>query len=336
MPIIDNEIIWRPAALVSDSTPAQNGGRMATSQAVSGVKNNLFPDVSSSERVAGATKWRKAFIHIASADDVALQNVRLFLDALTPGHDFVTFHQGTQTDTENQVTARPYGVGTLNAAANAGAESIQVLCENLAGYTSLTPFRVGDVVRVADKPAVGGTGNEEWKTLTAVTYGGVYATLSFTGSPLVNSYATNNTIVSSVLEVSSVQAAVSAWVETSAAGTYAEATVGNVVAHNKGAIQQNWTITFTSPTAFNVSGDTVGALAAGSTGADYAPNNPATGTPYFTIQSEGWGGTWATNDTVAFTTAPAAIPVWYRRQVPAGSASQANDYASLAIHGESA
>lgn len=336
MPILDNEIIWRPSALISDSTPAQNGGRMATSQSVSGVKNNLFPDVSSTERAAGATKWRKAFIHVASAVDVALQNVRLFLDALTPGQDFVTFHAGTQTDTENSVTARGYGVGTLNAAASAGAESIQVLCENLTGYTSLTPFRVGDVVRISDKPSVGGTGNEEWKTLTAVTYGGVYATLEFTGDPLLFSYATEDTLVSSVMEIASVAAAMSSWVETSTAGTYAEGTAGNVVAHNKGAIQQNWTITFTSATAFTVSGDTVGALAAGTIGADYAPNNPATGTPYFTIQSEGWGGTWATNDTVTFTTAPAAIPVWYRRQVPAGSASQANNYASLALHGESA
>lgn len=61
MPILDNEIVWRPAALMSDVTPAQNGGRMAFSQLVSGVKNNLFPDVSQSERLAGAVKWRKAF-----------------------------------------------------------------------------------------------------------------------------------------------------------------------------------------------------------------------------------------------------------------------------------
>ena len=68
MPILDNEIIWRPAALMSDTVPAQNGGRMTLSQLVSGVKNNLFPDVSQSERTAGSTKWRKAFVHINSAD----------------------------------------------------------------------------------------------------------------------------------------------------------------------------------------------------------------------------------------------------------------------------
>ena len=336
MPILDNEIVWRPAQLVSDSTPAQNGGRMAASQAVSGVKNNLLPDVTASERAAGATKWRKAFIHIASTADAALLNARVFLDARTPGDDFVTLHAGTQTDTEDQVTARPYGVGTLNAAVSAGAESLQVLCENLAAYTSLQPFRVGDAVRISDRPSLGGAGNEEWRTLTAVTYGGSYATLSFTGNPLDFGYGTANTVVSSVIEAASVQAAWSGWIETSAAGTYAEGTVDNVVAHNKGAIQQIWTLTFTSPTAFTVSGDTVGALAAGAIGADYAPNNPATGTPYFTIKAAGWGGTWAANDTVSFATAPASIPLWYRRQVPAGANSTANNYASVAIHGESA
>ena len=87
MPILDNEIVWRPAALMSDTTPAQNGGRMGYAQLVSGVKNNLFPDVSQAERTAGSIKWRKAFIHINSAQDTALLNTRLFLDALTPDLD---------------------------------------------------------------------------------------------------------------------------------------------------------------------------------------------------------------------------------------------------------
>ena len=206
MPILDNEIVWRPAALMSDVTPAQNGGRMAFSQLVSGVKNNLFPDVSQSERLAGAVKWRKAFIHVNSAQDTALLNVRLFLDSLTPGGDFVVFQPGTQTDTEDQIVGRPYGIGTLYAPIVGGAVQIQVACEHNAEYAS----------------------------------------------------------------------------------------------------------------------------------ADYAPLNPATGTPYFTIKAIAWAGTFQTNDTVTFVTQPAAIPIWYRRQVPAATFSLANDFTSLAIHGESA
>lgn len=335
MPILDNEILWRPAALLSDATPAQNGGRMAFAQLVSGVKNNLFPDVSQSERGAGSVKWRKAFIHINSAQDAALLNVRLFLDTLTPAGDFVVFQLGTATDTQDQIAGRSYGIGTLFAPVAGGASQIQVICEHNAEYASLQPFRVGDLVRVSDRPSTGGAGNEEWVTLTGVAYGPDYATLDFTPA-LVNGYATANTLVSSVYQQASVAGAWSNLALTSAVGSFDSATVGNLVAHNKGAIEQTWSLTFTGQ-GFNVSGNTVGALPAmGSTSADFAPVNPATGTPYFTIKAAGWSGTFQAGEILHFDTHPAAIPIWYRRQVPAGTFSLANDFASLAIHGESA
>ena len=336
MPILDNEIIWRPAALMSDVTPAQNGGRMAFSQLVSGVKNNLFPDVSQSERLAGAVKWRKAFIHVNSAQDTALLNVRLFLDSLTPAGDFVVFQPGTQTDTEDQIAGRSYGIGTLYAPIVGGAVQIQVACEHNAEYATLQPLRVGDVVRVSDRPSTGGAGNEEWVTVSGVSYGTDFATVDVSPA-LVNSYATSNTLVSSVLELPSAVAGVTGVSLISGGGSFDSAIAGNLVAHNKGAVEENWTLTFTSATTFTVSGNTVGTLASpGSVSADYAPLNPATGTPYFTIKAIGWGGSFQTNDTVTFATQPAAIPIWYRRQVPAGTFSLANDFTSLAIHGESA
>lgn len=336
MPILDNEILWRPAALLSDATPAQNGGRMAFAQLVSGVKNNLFPDVSQAERLAGAVKLRKAFIHINSAQDAALLNVRLFLDTLTPAGDFVTFLIGTATDTEDQITGRAFGIGTLFAPVAGGASQIQVVCEHNAEYASLHPFRVGDLIRVSDRPSTGGAGNEEWVTLSGVTYGADFATLDFTPA-LANAYATQATLISSVYQQPSVAASFSNLAVTSASGTFDAVTVGNLVVHNKGAIEQDWTLTFTSPTTFMMSGNTLGAIpASGSTTADTAPTNPLSGTPYFTLKTTGWGGTFQANDSLSFRTSPAVIPVWYRRQVPPGTFSLANDYASLAIHGESA
>ncbi|TXT26199.1 MAG: hypothetical protein FD131_4316 [Rhodocyclaceae bacterium] len=336
MPILDNEIVWRPAALMSDVTPAQNGGRMALSQLVSGVKNNLFPDVSQSERTAGSSKWRKAFVHINSAQDTALLNTRLFLDALTPAGDFVVFHPGTQTDTEDQIGGRPYGIGTLYAPVVGGAVQIQVACEHNGQYATLQPFRIGDVMRVSDRPSTGGAGNEEWVSVTGIAYGADFATVDVSPA-IANNYASANTLVSSVFELPSVVAGWSGIAVTSMGGTFDSATVGNLIAHNKGAVDENWTLTFTSATTFAVSGNTVGGLASpGSVSADYAPLNPATGTPYFTIKAIGWGGAFQANDTVTFATQPAAIPIWYRRQVPAGTFSLANDYTSLAIHGESA
>jgi hypothetical protein len=66
------------------------------------------------------------------------------------------------------------------------------------------------------------------------------------------------------------------------------------------------------------------------------PINPVTGTPYFTLKASAWAGNFQGGNQATFDTIPAAIPLWYRRQVPAGTFSLANDYASLAIHGESA
>jgi len=336
MPILDQEIVWRPAALMSDVTPAQNGGRMTFAQLVSGVKNNLFPDVSQAERQAGAVKWRKAFIHVNSAQDSALLNVRLFLDALTPAGDFVTFTPGTQTDTEDQISGRPYGIGTLFSPVVGGATQIQVACEHNGQYASLQPFRVGDLVRVSDRPSTGGAGNEEWVSVTAVTYGADFATVDVSPA-LVNGYGTANTRVSSVFELTSVAAASSGLAVTSAGGTVDAATIGNLVAHHKGAVAEHWTLTFHSEAGFTVTGQITGMLPLpGSISADYAPLNPATGTPYFTIKALAWGGAFQANDTVTFSTHPAAIAIWYRRQVPAGTFSLANDYCSLAIHGESA
>lgn len=336
MPILDNEIVWRPAALMSDVAPAQNGGRMNFAQLVSGVKNNLFPDVSQAERLAGAVKWRKAFIHINSAQDTALLNVRLFLDALTPAGDFVTFQSGTQTDTEDQIAGRPYGIGTLQTALGNGATQIQVACEHNAQYASLQPFQVGDLVRVSDRPSTGGAGNEEWVTLTAVSYGADFAVLDL-ATPLANSYGTTGTLISSVLQQASVVGSGASFVLSSVGGSFNTATVGNWIVHNKGAISEQWTLVFNSPTTYTVSGMTVGSLSQnGSTTADFMPINPSTGTPYFTLKATGWGGNFQTGEQATFSTAPAAIPIWYRRQVPAGTFSLANDYASLAIHGESA
>lgn len=336
MPILDNEIVWRPAALMSDVIPTQNGGRMSFAQLVSGVKNNLFPDVSQAERLAGAVKWRKAFIHINSAQDTALLNVRLFLDALTPAGDFVTFQTGTQTDTEDQIAGRSYGIGTLQLAIGNGATQIQVACEHNAEYASLQPFRVGDLVRVSDRPSTGGAGNEEWATLSGVSYGADFAALDL-AAPLANSYGTSSTLVSSVLQQASVVGIGASFALSSVGGNFDTATVGNWVVHNKGAIEEHWTLTFNSQTTFTVSGMAIGSLPEnGSTAADFMPINPSTGTPYFTIKASGWSGSFQTGEQATFDTAPATVPIWYRRQVPAGTFSLANDYASLAIHGESA
>lgn len=338
MGLLDAEIVWRPSALISDSTPAQNGGRMAFSLMVSGMKNNLFPDVSQTERTAGATKFRKAFIHLNTTSNAALTSVKVFLDALSPGGDYVTFLPGTATDTEDAATGRRYGVGTLNANVSAAATSCQVLPENYTDYAADTIFRVGDTVRISTQPSTGGAGTTDWVLLSGVTWVGPYATLTFTTTPLANGYtAGTNVIISNAYTTSTVAAGVNTVVKTSTSGTFDSATVGNLITQFKGGVQDAWTITMLTASTYSIAGAASGAIAgSGSISSDYNPINPATGTAYLTVKALCWGGTWIAGDTVTFNTTPASLAIWYRRKIPASTASIASDFASLAVWGESA
>lgn len=338
MALLDAEIVWRPSALISDSTPAQNGGRMAYTQMVTGMKNNLFPDVSQSERTAGATKFRKAFIHLYNTANTALTTVKVFLDALTAGGDYVTFLPGTATDTEDAATGRRYGIGTLNNNVSVSGTSCQVLCEHYADYATDTIFRVGDTVRISNQPSTGGAGTTDWVLLSAVSWDTTHVTLTFTTTPLANAYTAGvGVLVSGVYTVASIAAGVNTVVKTSTLGTFDSTTVGNLVCQHKGGIADAWTITMLTATTFSVAGVAAGAIAGtGSIASDYSPTNAATGTPYFTLKSICWGGTFAAADTVTFNTTQASLPIWYRRRVPAGTGSLASNVASLAIHGESA
>jgi hypothetical protein len=308
---------------------------MGTRSIVTGVKNALFPDVSQSQRTAGVTHVRKAFLHILNTLDLALLNAKMFLANPTPGGDYVVFQPGTQSDTEATVSSRTYGVGVLHSAVVVSATTLNVNCDNNVGYTSLTPFRVGDVMRVSDRPIGGLTGNEEFVTISTVNYTASYATITFTPA-LANGYADTVTVVSSVYEPADVEPTITGFAVTSVAGTFASGVSGNAMAKAKGGIQQTWTITFTSATNFTLSGDLIGLVGSGTINADYNPTNSATASNYFSLKSIGWGGTFANNDTVVFTTGPAASPVFFKRIVPAGTVSVANDSISITVQGESA
>lgn len=336
MPIVDTDLIWRPSALISDTIPAQNGGRMNSGVAISsGVKNNLFPDVSQAERLAGSVKRRKAFIHAAPASNTPLLSARVFMDTVTPGDDFVVFYKGSETDIESAMAfpSRPYGVAAVTTQANAGQKVVVCTPESIGFYTSDTPFRIGDAVRIANVLATGGTGTEEYGVIDTVSYGASTITITLVAN-LSNTYTpASGALVSTVLEVPSTESVVSAIQKTSVGGTF---TGSNLQGSSKGGIVQNWTITFDTPTSFSCVGDTVGAVTGGTTSSDFAPLNPVNSSPYFNLKSLCWSGTWASGNTVTFTTGVSAIPVWYERHVPAGCASLSNNSCSLAVQGESA
>lgn len=330
MSIISSEIVFRAAANNSDS--GSNGGRMTPTAITSAVKNNVWPDVQESERASGSTKYRKVFIHVANDDDLTLVAARVFIETPTPGDDTVTFFPGTQTDTQSSITGteRRYGAGKLNVDVAAGATSIQVLTEG----ASHNVFRSGDSIRISDKATVSGSGNEQTVTISgAPSYSGNVATIALS-APLSYGFSATNTRVASLYQAGDVVGSSASLVKTSAAGTYS---LSNMPAVDSiGGIEQNWTITFTSSTAFSCTGDTVGSVGTGNVGSSFQPTNPSFSKPYFVIPAAAWGGTYQAGDTVTFTTHPASIPIWERRDIPAGASSLTGNKVIYGVDGESA
>lgn len=75
-----------------------------------------------------------------------------------------------------------------------------------------------------------------------------------------------------------------------------------ITATNRGALTERWVVRMTNSTSFEVIGENVGVIATGNTSADCAPNNPATGVPYFRLPALGWGNGWATGNVLRFNT----------------------------------
>jgi hypothetical protein len=92
-----------------------------------------------------------------------------------------------------------------------------------------------------------------------------------------------------------------------------------IAVSNTAAVTDRWRISFTSGTAFQVISENLGVITTGTTSVDLAPVNPLTGFPYFTLQWEGWGLSWATGNQLRFNTIGAAAPIWLARTVLPGA-----------------
>lgn len=121
-------------------------------------------------------------------------------------------------------------------------------------------------------------------------------------------------------------------------GSAATATFNNtqypIRVTNRGAVTERWVVRFTNSTAFEVIGENVGVIATGNTSTDCAPNNPATGVPYFHLPALGWGSGWATGNVLRFNTIGAQFPVWVVRTVQQGPESVPDDNFTLLIRGD--
>lgn len=336
MSVLSSELKLYKAKTNDDTS--SNGGRMSSTQVVAGLAANLFPATGNADRLAGKTNYRKCFYKVAAADNSALINTRVYLENYTPGDDYIVCWLGTHTDTQASITGseQKYGVGQLSATVLSGVTTIDVDVED----ASEDIFKNGMFVRISDKADPDSAGNEEIVQLTAdATYSTNTATLVFTPA-LSSGYSNTDTRVASLIDVDAATGDV--------VGTYTSFTVTTVgdgdfddttypvIVDSIGGVYQQWTINFTSATAYDIVGDVLGTVGSGTIAGGAAPNNADFSEPYFTLTAAGFSGTWQTGDTITFTTTPASVPIWMKHVVPAGAASISNNKAVVAINGESA
>ena len=334
MAIVESDIAFYRSATVDDTS--SNGGIMNVSaEAVDGTKNNVFGDASLAYRTTGGTAFRKIFAKNENAEDLALINAHAYLRRGSVGDDWTTMFPGTQDDTQGDISSpREYYSAPLASNLSAGATVITCTLED----SSLSgTFVTGDTIVIEDD-----TNYEKFENVT-IAVDGVTLTITLdSGDALANSYdaldggSAQLTWVASVYEMSSpadLEPSTSDWTETSASGTYDESGsplgLGNV-----GTVEDDWTITLTSATEFGVAGVNSGSLASGAITGDYSPSNPDGG-EYFTLLAAGWAGTWASGDTVTFSTHPSAMPLWLKRVVPAGAGASSVANPRIILGGES-
>jgi len=211
-------------------------------------------------------------------------------------------------------------LGNNNAVITAGytadLEAGTVTFTNVTGYSQpvRVEHRVEDLLQVSDVQING--------------------ELGFTRQ-ITHAYPDGTSYVSSALVTGDLKARVSlvfdqatwdgiTWLDT-LSGSAASATyndiAGPVVVTNDGAVTERWAFKFTSTTAFQVVGEHVGVIDTGSINTETAPINPATGTPYFTVPTTGWGTGWAIGNIVRMNTVGATVPVWLVRTVQQGPES---------------
>ncbi len=324
-----------------NSDAGTNGGRMTANEVLSGVIGNVFPDVGEAERTAGSDKFRKVFVKNENVEadpggegaGLELFNPRVFIENFTPGQDEIYLHVGDQVNTQADLTGSEdlFGSGDLDSAIVPTDTVLDVAVHD----GTIIQFRDTELIRISDKADIDSAGTEIFRTIVGVpVVNADVVTITVDAQVGANFAAAGVTRVASVFEVpTGIRAGTSAVIVTSGSGTFDSTELDT---NNVSTIFQGWTVTFTSATAFDVSGDVVGSVGSGTIGSAFSPTNPDFGLPFFTINSAAWGGTFVASDTVTFTSDPSSEGFWLRRNVPAGTASISGNQTVLVFQGESA
>ena len=286
-----------------------NGGVISSTRITTNVLNNLFPNVSNTDRTAGVTRYRKLFMKNDFSGELALRNPKIWIGSKSTSEDYFRLKAGTDTDIQS--TADDYtnwaGTGLLASGVGSGESTL------LVDFDAANGVYDGSAIHVDD-----GSNEEDLDVLT-VSWASLQATVTISGE-LDNSYVATTTVVSTMLEPDDLEAESGSWTE-SGSGTYDESAYP-LTMYAKGTVTDTWTLTFTDASNFGVVGTSTGSVGSGDISADFQPPNGES--YYFKLDYEGWGGTWAAGEYVTFATTQAAQGVWVKEVVPAASASASN------------
>jgi hypothetical protein len=315
-----------------------NGGYLSYNEIVNNVLNNVFPNVTYSERIAGINRYRKVFLKNNNSSNETLFNAHIGLLTPSPADDIFYIFAGTSSDVQSNVKdvgggpvsgTKLLGGGALKTDVSAGATDITVTFE-----ANDFVIEAGDKILISSKiDPLSGTGSEEYGTVSSVsawTGNDITITLS---SGLSNSYTASSTYVSIMLPLGDIVADATVTGTTTISGTYDNVTYP-IVAHNQGCVDDVWTFVFTSSTAYSVTSVNYSYSGSGNVSSQFEPTNPSTLTPYFTIPVGFFGGTWQTGETLTLTTTSASSGFWIYEKVPAGANSYSNNSVALRIYGE--
>lgn len=301
---------------------SSNGGRESYTQVTSGQLNNLFPAVSEAERTAGITRWRKVFFHNVNSNDEPLNNAAVFFEQVTTGQDLIVLCPGTQRQIQGDLSnPKRHAAGYLTQQANAGSYQVAVAFED----QSQTDLEAGDIVWLY------GTNGQAFIEVGSVSWNGNSATITLVEALPVDFPV--NSVCSMVYQIGTLEPTYDSWDEDTSGGTYDETNYPPLL-KNWGTVEDDWTILFTSASAFTCSGLYEGTVGSGSISSDFAPTNPNTGNYYFKIRAAGWGGSWQAGDRITFTTHPASGAIWLKEVVPAGAQPESNNTCILRLYGE--
>jgi hypothetical protein len=112
-------------------------------------------------------------------------------------------------------------------------------------------------------------------------------------------------------------------------------TISPLVVTNAGAVTERWMLRIIgNGSSFECIGEHVGNLGTGSLNADFAPINPNTGVPYFTVRALGWGQGWAAGNVLRINTVGAMQPLAAIRAVQPSEAAGIDYHFELLTRGD--